>query len=238
MLINLYVKQHNVTGLKYFGATIRDPYAYQGSGIQWIKHCRKHGFDISTIEVFVFEVQAEAERFAIQFSRDNNIVRSNQWANLIIEDALVRRETYHRSDSTRKKLSEIAKQRVGELNPFYGKQHSLHTKQQISAKNQGRSAGSKNPFFGKKHTEDVKAKIADVSRGRIKTKEERLKLSSALLGLKKAKVHKDAISSYAKKRIWIVNQDGKLSHAVDIHDPRITSGLWQIGRKWRFEIKI
>lgn len=31
----LYVKQHTITGLKYFGKTIKDPYVYPGSGT----HC-------------------------------------------------------------------------------------------------------------------------------------------------------------------------------------------------------
>ena len=39
----LYIKEHNVTGLKYFGKTTRDPLKYKGSGTHWTRHISKHG---------------------------------------------------------------------------------------------------------------------------------------------------------------------------------------------------
>ena len=45
----LYVKTHNITGLKYLGQTSKqDPYNYRGSGKDWITHLVEHGSDIST----------------------------------------------------------------------------------------------------------------------------------------------------------------------------------------------
>lgn len=38
MIIHLYVKIHNVTGLKYFGKTTKDPFKYRGSGKYWLAH--------------------------------------------------------------------------------------------------------------------------------------------------------------------------------------------------------
>ena len=43
----LYVKTHNITGLKYFGKTTNDPYTYYGSGKYWLLHLKKHGYNIS-----------------------------------------------------------------------------------------------------------------------------------------------------------------------------------------------
>ena len=34
----LYVKTHNVTGLKYFGKTTRNPLTTNGSGVYWKSH--------------------------------------------------------------------------------------------------------------------------------------------------------------------------------------------------------
>lgn len=89
MTIYLYVKQHTKTGLKYFGKTVKsDPYSYLGSGKLWVPHIRKHGTQyVETIELWKFEDQEEAIKFAIEFSNVNDIVNSENWANLVIEDA-------------------------------------------------------------------------------------------------------------------------------------------------------
>lgn len=90
MIIYLYVKQHSITGLKYFGKTIKsDPYKYKGSGKYWLQHIKKYGeTHIETVKVWEFSDIQECSEFAIRFSIDNDIVKSNDWANLIIEDAL------------------------------------------------------------------------------------------------------------------------------------------------------
>lgn len=36
----LYIKEHDITGLKYLGKTIADPYSYLGSGKYWKDHKR------------------------------------------------------------------------------------------------------------------------------------------------------------------------------------------------------
>ena len=65
----LYIKTHKITGLKYFGKTTRtDPYTYKGSGVRWMNHIRKHGYDIST-EILGYFVDKDAcISAAIKFS--------------------------------------------------------------------------------------------------------------------------------------------------------------------------
>jgi len=83
----LYIKQHNKTGLKYFGKTaVSDPIKYKGSGKYWKLHIKKHGEDVSTIWYKLFENMQELIEYAITFSKENNIVESTEWANLKIED--------------------------------------------------------------------------------------------------------------------------------------------------------
>lgn len=88
-MITLYVKTHRVTGLKYFGKTTSDnPNRYRGSGKHWLRHLVKHGNDVETEIVGVFEDANEASEFALKFSHDHNIVKSPEWANLKEENAL------------------------------------------------------------------------------------------------------------------------------------------------------
>lgn len=84
----LYIKQHNKTGLKYFGKTCRDPLTYNGSGKRWINHLKVHGRDITTLWYQEFSNKDELVRYATEFSKQNNIVESTQWANLIPENGL------------------------------------------------------------------------------------------------------------------------------------------------------
>jgi hypothetical protein len=88
-MIYLYVKTHNKTGLKYFGKTTKNnPHEYVGSGKYWKRHLKVHGNDVSTEIVGTFISEAECEQFAIEFSNKNDIVNSNDWANLIYENGL------------------------------------------------------------------------------------------------------------------------------------------------------
>lgn len=84
----LYIKTHNITGLKYLGKTTRDPFMYQGSGLHWTNHINVHGYDVTT-ELLndgkPYENENEFKTAAIEFSLKNNIVESKDWANLKIE---------------------------------------------------------------------------------------------------------------------------------------------------------
>jgi len=86
----LYIKQHSITGLKYFGKTIKDPYTYLGSGSRWLNHIKKHGKEF-IVTLWVSEPYTESaliKEFALNFSQKNNIVESSEWANLKFEDGL------------------------------------------------------------------------------------------------------------------------------------------------------
>jgi len=88
MPLYLYHKKHKITGLNYFGKTDNDPINYNGSGVYWNSHLRKHGKLIETVQVWEFDNINERSEFAIKFSADNNIVKSDEWANLCPENGL------------------------------------------------------------------------------------------------------------------------------------------------------
>lgn len=147
MTIYLYIKQHSITGLKYFGkTTLKDPFKYNGSGKVWKRHILKHGKqNIKTLDVWGFDDIELCINFAIKFSRKNNIVNSDKWANLIEENGInggsnkgrVGTKGWKMSEESRQILSSNAKKRIGDKNPFYRKTHTAYSKNKMSTSRQG-----------------------------------------------------------------------------------------------------
>jgi hypothetical protein len=162
----LYIKQHTRTGLLYFGKTIRkDPETYSGSGTYWKDHIKKHGKHINTLWYELFFNEKDISEFAISFSTEMNIIKSNSWANLILEEGVNQppsRKGIPRTSETKKKIS-IAN---------IGKTHSQETKELLSeiAKNRPRIAC----------TEETKKKISDAQKGIHKSEESIQKMKEAI----------------------------------------------------------
>lgn len=85
-MIYLYVKTHNITGLKYLGKTIKDPLIYKGSGLYWTRHIKEHGNNVTTKIIFQTENKELFKKVGIFYSEIYNIVESNEWANITIEE--------------------------------------------------------------------------------------------------------------------------------------------------------
>lgn len=135
MTIYLYVKQHKVTGMKYFGKTsTKDPHVYLGSGKHWRRHLKIHGKDIETIQVWEFTDETECEKFALEFSEKNKIVESADWANLRPENG-----------KDGKPVGSPGMR--GEKNPQYGKTKELNT------------------FYGKKHSDKTLSYLKEIKMG-------------------------------------------------------------------------
>ena len=142
----LYIKQHSVTGLKYFGKTTKlNPYKYPGSGTYWTKHFKKHGKKyIKTIWVSDLYYDTSIVEIALHFSIENNIVESDDWANLKLENGLDGGITGTiTSEKTKAKMS-VAK--IGKSNPNYKKIPSEETKVKQSIANKRNSELALIPF--------------------------------------------------------------------------------------------
>ncbi len=142
----LYLKQHNKTGLKYFGKTVKNPETYKGSGVYWNRHLEVHGNDVITVWSKLFTDEQELNAFALEFSKNNNIVESNEYANLKLEDGLMGGDTgiteagrkiisekskkYRHSEET---LEKIRKARAKQTNLTTGQKHSPETISKIKA---------------------------------------------------------------------------------------------------------
>lgn len=83
----LLVKTHNITSLKYLCWTQKEDHQkYTGSGKHWKRHIKQHGYDVSTVLLFEsesYDVFLEKARY---YSELYDIVNSDEWANLRIEE--------------------------------------------------------------------------------------------------------------------------------------------------------
>jgi len=96
----LYIKEHKLTGLKYFGKTTGSlDYLlnqYKGGGKYWNNHLRKHGKEhVITPWYCLFTERDKLVEFALKFSEENNIVHARDpvtkkkiWANHKPENGL------------------------------------------------------------------------------------------------------------------------------------------------------
>ena len=117
-MIYLYIKTHNVTGLKYLGKTInKDPHSYKGSGKVWKRHIKKHGYDVTTKILYATDNPEDFSKVSLHFSEKYDIVNSKEFANLIPETGDGGIPTW--SKESRKKLSENLKSRNFCPNPGY-----------------------------------------------------------------------------------------------------------------------
>lgn len=138
----LLVMTHNVTGKKYFCKTalLKRINHYKGSGIHWKRHLKKHGNDI-TVGVFGFYVDMDrCVNAALKFSKDNNIVESDEWLNYMDEDGLTgwpcgeNNPKFGKPNQYKgKKRPDISAKMTGELNPNWGKPSKLRGRKNLGA---------------------------------------------------------------------------------------------------------
>jgi len=168
----LYIKTHNTTGLKYFGKTTKDPFKYRGSGKYWLAHIRKYGNDVTTEILGYFKNELECTTTALNFSHDNRIVESAEWANIINENGIdggaIPREYNSTSNETKKKISTALTGRL--------------------AWNKGLS--NVTPGNTTPRTDVQKLKISNSLKGRRRSAESILKTANALRGRKRPEVSK------------------------------------------------
>lgn len=175
----LYVKKHSITGLMYFGkSTLEDPINYTGSGKYWKNHINVHGKHIQTIWCELFTDYDSLVDFAELFSSLFDIVKSDKWANLILENGLdggsdKGRSGHIFSEEARRKISiantgrVVSEEHRDKLSKaLIGKSRSEETKQKIR--------NNRNSI-----SEDGIKRISAANKGKIVSKETRQKLSEA-----------------------------------------------------------
>jgi hypothetical protein len=197
-MIYLYVKTHNLTGLKYFGKTVKkDPHKYTGSGTYWKKHLKKHGFNYSTEIVATFEDESLCESFALKFSSDHDIVNSPLWANLQAENGLHGAPKGHAghkfTPEQLQKISETSKQRWADP-----EQRKKLLESQTNSWTEHRKYQQVERLTGKKrpeHSQLMKSKpLPENFKCIDKTDEHKARIAEALRGKPKTDDHKKSLS--------------------------------------------
>lgn len=161
MTIYLYVKQHSITGLKYFGKTTKpDPFKYMGSGDYWINHIKKYGREhVRTTQLWGFDNQQLCTEFALTFSKNNDIVESKDWANLVPENGTGGGSFKGRklSEQTKEKMS------ISRTGFKYGAEFGENVRQRklgvkLSEETRKKLSAAK---IGKKRSEEAKRKTSE-----------------------------------------------------------------------------
>ena len=187
----LYIKQHNVTGLKYFGMHGgADPAKYRGSGTFWKNHLKAHGNDVTTTWCQLFTSKDALVEHAIKFSSENDIVNSAEWANLIPETGLEGATKGHKSwnkgkHHTPEHIEKAAAAQRGVKKPpvsderkekqrakMIGRPGRIPTEDELLRRSASRKelhldlAGEKNPFFNKHHSDKTKETLRNLNLGK------------------------------------------------------------------------
>lgn len=232
----LYIKTHNITGLKYFGKTTNDPFKYYGSGKYWLDHLKNHGYNITTEIIGYYTDELECTNAAIDFSNKNNIVESKEWANLIIENGLdggnTNRKNYKpHTLETKKKLQEANKGKKPWNTGLTGitsgnrKPRSSETKSKLSALNKGKKLSEETKrkmseskkgiprpdvrerMSGRIVSEETKRKISEKQIGKFISEETKLKIKAA----RATQVFTEETKEKLKGKIVVVNKQGLIS---------------------------
>lgn len=188
VVVTLYVKTHNITGLKYLGKTVKDPFKYKGSGKYWLRHLKEHGEDVSTEIIFQTDDLKWFEDVAIYYSILWNVVESNGWANLIVETGSGGDNPLAYTDEAKLKNKET-------------RLRNKKVWKQTEESNLKRSLSHK----GKKKSKESIEKSANARRGRKASEEACKNISRALKGKKRpmTEQHKANLKCHDNNKIQV-----------------------------------
>jgi hypothetical protein len=184
----LYIKQHSITGLKYFGKTCnKDPYKYPGSGTHWTRHIKKHGKEhVVTLWVSELYRNTSIKEHALQLSKENNIVESKEWANLKPENGL---------DGGDPGI--LGRQKIS--NCLTGRTASAETRAKLSASRKGKTLSA-----------ETRAKMSASTKGRIQSKEWTENSAKSRIGLTRS------IETKSKMSISAIGKPKSESHRLNV----------------------
>lgn len=186
MTIYLYVKTHNKTGLKYLGQTTsKNPHQYPGSGVYWKLHLKKHGYDYTTEILSECQTKEEVKELGLYYSNLWNIMESDEWANLKIEQG----DGGRQSEEIRRKIGEAGKGRT----PW-------NKGKKIWSEEQRKRISEQNKLRGPQSQKTIAKRVSKTT-GKIRTDEQKKRSSDAQKGRKLTPEHKEKLKQARRKGI-------------------------------------
>lgn len=217
---SLYVKTHNVTGLKYFGKMITTKKYYRGSGTYWLRHLAIHGNDVNTEILGTFMDEIECILYAIEFSVMHNIVKSSEWANLMIETGHCGGDTSSYK-SPEERLTSVEKRRITMAKKTDAEKQAIKLKNSEGVKRyitenkdahleRSRKGSVNRKNTGWKHSPQTLEKLTEINRVKARNPETRAKNSKAQRGRK----HPER-SARMKLNVGLANKNTRIFQVVD-----------------------
>jgi len=240
----LYIKKHSITGLKYFGKTTKNPYNYLGSGKLWLRHIKKHGKQyVETLWVSeIFYNKEQLIEFALNFSKENNLIESEEWANLKNENGLdggelpkesllnVSKKLTGRTKKTHKYIEDAAIKKSKTMKDPNGK-YQTEGRNKINTWLNSLTISERKEKFGYIFTENQKLKLSLDRKGKNKINCDRVKKMS---DTKKEyysnmnDIERKKILGHSKGMKWYHNDEMKQSKTFKLEN--VPDG-WLKGRK-------
>ena len=222
-MIYLYLKTHNITGLKYLGKTINDPYSYSGSGTDWIPHLKEHGDDVDTVVLFQTEDKVEFRKVATRYSEELNIVESEEFANRMPEQGQggVNAASWKKGNIPWCKGKKLDYDAWNKGKPHLkGRAQQIESLKQYYKDNPDASRGENNGMYGKTHSLTMRKNRSKQQTvyAQSLTEEERKKKWSTASGKK-----------------WYVFEDGSVIYTTEQNDERFKTMKYHNGRIFKKE---
>lgn len=197
-MIYLYLKESSL-GLKYLGKTEKNPFKYNGSGLYWKSHLKKHNIkskDIKTTILFETDDIGLFNETALYYSRSYDVVNSDTFANITEERGqggiTFTKESHpnHPAFTFKQRMTDFWKNENNKkriVSSLTGRRLSDETKQKLKV-----------AHIGKKHSDehnkkkgrsgelnvskrgDVKLKISEKLKGHKLSEETKRKISETL----------------------------------------------------------
>lgn len=163
----IYLIINNVNGKIYVGQTTRD-FDTRYSSNKWYNHVSNEHL-YNSVQKYGVDSFTVVKQFDVAYNQDELNALEDLY--ICMYETMNPKHGYNKrrggdnrkaSEETKEKLSKVAKERVGDKNPFFGKHHTQEAIDKGRQKQkQNYENGYTNPFKGKTHTEETKTKIGE-----------------------------------------------------------------------------
>jgi group I intron endonuclease len=210
----VYMHTNKINDKKYIGITSRNPderwgldgHGYYNRQPAFEAAIKKYTWDGFTHEIIAENLTEEdainMEIELIALYKTNCCKYKNPSYGYNMTDGGQGSSGHHHTDEARKKISMASKEHWDDE-----EYRTLQTELRI---------GERNPFYGKQHTEETKARLREASSGRVPSEETRIKISEALTGIQRSAETRQKMSE-ARKQLY-QDEERRLQNSIRVKE--------------------